>query len=118
MFRRSDKFPVGVSDEDWLVEAGEQGWVVLTKDQAIARRPNEMLALTRSGVRAFVLTAGEMTGEEQARLFSRFLPKMRQWVAAIRRGAFVVRVNSDRSSELLHPLKRRRTLPRRLAKRR
>jgi hypothetical protein len=108
VYRRADKFPPGVPDPDWLEEAGRVGWLVLTKDQAITRRRNEMTALVLAGVRAFVLAAGEMTGPDQASLFVRLLPKMREFVKNIRRGPFVVKVSKDRSTQLLHPKKRKR----------
>ena len=76
VYRVTDKFERGVSDPEWLPEAGRNGWIVLTKDKAIRRRPNEMMALMNSGVRAFVLAAGEITGADQAALFVRVLPKM------------------------------------------
>lgn len=40
------------------------GWVVLTKDKQIRRRTLELKALTEAGVAAFVLTAGNLRGEE------------------------------------------------------
>jgi hypothetical protein len=77
---RADRFPAGVTDPEWLVEAGSQGWIVLTKDQAIRKRPNEITALMNSGVRAFVLAAGEMTGPEKATLFGRIVTRIRYLV--------------------------------------
>ena len=68
VYKVTDKFERGVSDPEWLPEAGRNGWIVLTKDKAIRRRPNEMMALMNSGVRAFVLAAGEITGADQAAL--------------------------------------------------
>jgi hypothetical protein len=83
--------------------------LVLTKDQAIARRPNEIGALSLAGVRAFVLSAGEVTGPDQAALFVQFLPKIRKWLTKIRRGAFVIRVNKDGSSQVLYPSRHKHT---------
>ena len=40
----------------WLEQAGRTGWVALTKDDAIRRRPVELQALAAPGVRAFCLT--------------------------------------------------------------
>jgi hypothetical protein len=44
-------------DKDWLPLAGEQGWVVLSRDKGIRRRPAELRAVMDSGVRLFVLTS-------------------------------------------------------------
>jgi hypothetical protein len=59
----------GLQDERWLRDAGERGWVVLMKDDAIRRRPAEREALIASGVRAFCLTNAQLRGDEQARRF-------------------------------------------------
>ena len=74
----------------------------MTKDKAIRRRPNEMMALMNSGVRAFVLVAGEITGADQAALFVRVLPKMIELVNQLA-PPFVVRVSKDGRCEVLHP---------------
>ena len=103
VYARADKFQAGVTDPVWLTEAGNQGWIVLTKDKAIRHRPNEHRALVNAGVRAFVLAAGEMTGPDQAALFRRILPKIRQHVAELPPGPFVVRVARDGSCDVLYP---------------
>jgi uncharacterized protein with PIN domain len=54
-----------LSDEEWLKDAGAKGWVVLTKDRAIRRRPNERDALMGAGVRVFCLTSADLRGAEQ-----------------------------------------------------
>lgn len=58
-----------VSDAAWLKRAGRQGWVVLTKDDAIRRRPAEMQAFVAAGVRVFCLTTASLRAEEQAGRF-------------------------------------------------
>lgn len=45
-----------LADEVWLRDAGENDWIVLTKDDAIRRRPAERDALTEAAVRVFCLT--------------------------------------------------------------
>jgi hypothetical protein len=54
-----------IADEHWLERCGTEGWVVLTKDDAIRRRPLERQALERHGVRAFILTTASLTGPQQ-----------------------------------------------------
>ena len=99
---RADRFKAGVTDQEWLAEAGRHGWIVLTKDQAIRHRSNELGALVNSRVRAFVLAAGEMTGPNQAALFRRVLPRIRQFVAELL-PPFIVRLSADGSCEVLYP---------------
>jgi len=103
---RADCFSAGVTDAEWLGEAGKRGWIVLTKDQAIRHRPNELGALVNSRVRAFVLAAGEMTGPNQATVFRRAVPKIRQYVAELS-PPFIVRISADGSCEVLYPQLRR-----------
>jgi hypothetical protein len=59
----------GLTDEIWLRDVGERGWVVLMKDDAIRRRPLERDALIAGGVRAFCLANAQLRGEEMARRF-------------------------------------------------
>jgi hypothetical protein len=58
-----------LADEVWLRDAGENDWIVLTKDDAIRRRPAERDALTGAEVRAFCLTSAQLRGAEQIERF-------------------------------------------------
>jgi aryl-alcohol dehydrogenase-like predicted oxidoreductase len=58
-----------LADEVWLRDAGENSWIVLTKDDAIRRRPAERDALTEAEVRAFCLTSAQLRGAEQIERF-------------------------------------------------
>lgn len=58
-----------LEDEQWLRDAGGQGWVVLMKDDAIRRRPSERDALAEAGVRAFCLTNANLRAVEQTSRF-------------------------------------------------
>jgi hypothetical protein len=68
--------PRGTPDESWLKTAGEQGWVVLLRDQRIRHRANERAALLGAGVAAFVFTGGQVTAAETAALFSRLVSRI------------------------------------------
>lgn len=57
-------------DEIWLRDAGARRWVVLTKDDAIRRRPAERDALIDAGVRVFCLTSARLRGSEQIEWFA------------------------------------------------
>jgi PIN like domain len=59
----------GLPDETWLRDAGVNGWIVLTKDDAIRRRPAERDALTDAAVRVFCLTNRNLRGTEQTARF-------------------------------------------------
>jgi PIN like domain len=58
-----------LADEVWLRDAGDNDWIVLTKDDAIRRRPAERDALTEAAVRVFCLTNRNMRGSEQTERF-------------------------------------------------
>lgn len=58
-----------LADEVWLRDAGENGWIVLTKDDAIRRRPAERDALIQAAVRVFCLTNRNLRGAEQTKRF-------------------------------------------------
>ena len=58
-----------LADEVWLRDAGENHWIVLTKDDAIRRRPAERDALTQAAVRVFCLTNRNLRGAEQTERF-------------------------------------------------
>ena len=55
-------FPAGSEDPVWLRRAGEERWVVLTKDSRIRYRSNEIQALLTSGTRSFVLVSRNLPG--------------------------------------------------------
>lgn len=58
-----------LEDQVWLRDAGANGWIVLTKDDAIRRRPAEREALIDAGVRVFCLTNAQLRGVEQTARF-------------------------------------------------
>ena len=75
-----DRFANDAADEEWLPKIGELGWLILTKDDKIRRRPVERDALLRSGARAFVLPSGNMSGQEMASTVVKALPKIQRFV--------------------------------------
>lgn len=95
-----DTFGTGTPDVDWLPQVGARGWILITKDKNIRKREIELRALKQSRVRAFVLTAGGLKGEEQAHVFREALPAM---LRLLRRKAasFVARVTADANVEII-----------------
>ena len=73
-------FSAATPDTEWLGRAGERGWVVLTKDEAIRRRPLEMAALLSADVAAFILTARNITGAAMAATLVDALPRIARLV--------------------------------------
>lgn len=73
-------FPQNATDVEWLPEVGSKNWIVLTKDSMIKSRPAEKAALMNSGVRAFILVSGNLTGEEMAAIFVKALPAIKKFI--------------------------------------
>ena len=69
-------FSTNTPDEEWLQEVGKRGWILLTRDERIRRRPNELQAFRNHGVIGFVLTAGNASAADTAALVTRLYPKL------------------------------------------
>ena len=106
-----EHFAVDARDEDWLPEVGQRGWLVLTKDDRIRRRPVEREALMQSGARVFILPSGNMSGDEMASAIVKALPKIRRFVASTPPPfiARVSRVGEVRSLDPEGPSRTKRT---------
>lgn len=63
-------------DEIWLAKAGEDRWIVLTRDKRIRYRQLERLALQAAKVRAFVFTGGNVTSKDTAAILVVALERM------------------------------------------
>ncbi len=98
-----DLFPPDAPDTQLLTEVGKHGWVVLTKDQHIRRRPIERDALLAANLRVFVLTSGNLRGEEMAELFVRNLPKM-ETMARRTPAPFIARLTRTEAPTLVYPV--------------
>lgn len=91
MHVHDDHFLPDAKDEEWLTAVGRQGWVVLTKDIRIRYRNLERAALMRAGVGAFVLTTGDLKGDEMAKIFVKALPAISKFLAKHRK-PFIAKV--------------------------
>jgi hypothetical protein len=80
-----------VADHEWIAEIAKHGWVVLTKDKNFKRRELERQAIMAGGVRAFFLSAANLSGPEQADIFGKALPKIRR-LCAKHSGPFIARI--------------------------
>ena len=61
-----DLFAGNTPDVKWIAEVGRRGWVVLTRDQEIRRRPNELAAVCAARIHLFALTSGNPSADETA----------------------------------------------------
>ena len=81
METHDDHFVVDEGDTVWLSACGERGWVVVTKDLSIRRRPAELRALDMAGVHAIFLHGRNRPAEYLLHNFEAALPKI---IAALR----------------------------------
>jgi hypothetical protein len=63
-----DHFDDDTPDPDWLTAVGARGWVVLTRDQRIRTRPNELAAVRAARLHVFALTSGNLSAAATAQL--------------------------------------------------
>jgi hypothetical protein len=66
----------GVKDVEWLEVAGTNALVVITADSAIRRRPSEIAAVERYGVKMFSIANGHLTGPAQLALVRQHMPRI------------------------------------------
>ena len=96
-----DHFSQSAPDTEWLAAAGENGWIVITRDDRIRYRVAEKQALRRARVRAFVLAArGDLRAEELAEIFLRALPKIRRTITE-QQPPFIAKISRDANVTLV-----------------
>jgi hypothetical protein len=94
-----DHFPPETADVDWLPAVSDRGWVVLTKDEAIGRRPNEVVAIANADARVFILASGNLTREQMANLFVATWEKLEKF-ARSNPAPFIAKVYKDGKIQL------------------
>ncbi len=90
--RLTDIFPKGTPDEIWLAKAGENNWVVLTRDKRIRYRQLERLALQAAKVRTFVFTGGNVTGKDTGVILAGVLSRLEKLARAVS-GPFIYTIS-------------------------
>lgn len=76
----TDHFPQDIPDVDLFVEVSARGWVLLTKDKAMRRRPNEREMIVNAKVRVFNFSSANITGPEMIEALLKALPRMARFV--------------------------------------
>ncbi|HJW10746.1 MAG TPA: hypothetical protein VJ598_03110 [Albitalea sp.] len=74
-------FEPDTPDTTWIAEVGRRGWVVVTRDQEIRRRPNELRAVRDAGLHLFALTSGNLSAADTAAVIAKAWPSIQRWVA-------------------------------------
>ena len=70
------RFVPDCPDEEWLPVVGREGWIVLTRDKNIRRKPNELQAFKANRLLAIVLSSGQASAAATAELVVRLYPKL------------------------------------------
>lgn len=87
-----DEFAPNALDIEWLPEVGRQGWIVLTKDQAIGRNTIERIAVASSNVRLFMLNRQDFTGDQMIEIFCKAIGAMQNFIRK-HPAPFIAKVN-------------------------
>lgn len=83
-----------VADTEWLEMCGQEDLPVLSKDRRLRYRPQEIAAIRRHRVKAFVLTQGSLRAVEQVQRLERNRAAIEAACTEI--GPFVYAVHKDR----------------------
>ncbi len=73
-----DHFAQNTPDEEWLVEVGRRGWVILTKDKDIRHNELERRAILHANAACFMLGRGDVSAATMGRTWIAALPRMRR----------------------------------------
>ncbi|MBP7675599.1 MAG: hypothetical protein KBB14_04700 [Thermoanaerobaculia bacterium] len=74
--RIQDHFAPGTPDTVWLTKVGREGWLLLTKDRAIARKPAELSAYLTARVYGFFVAYGDLKKAEIVVAMEKAIPKI------------------------------------------
>jgi len=76
----TDHFEHDTPDTLWAPEVGRRGWIIVTKDNRVRRRPLELRALWSANVPAFVLRSGDTTGPQNAQAILAAMPTIHELI--------------------------------------
>ena len=96
--RHADHFAPATPDEVWLPEAGRRGWVVLTHDERIRYKPNELAAVMRHRVLLLVVQ-GQAPYPQLAKWFVQTLPRIEAFLAE-HQAPFIAKVQRPTPKDL------------------
>lgn len=75
-------------DEDWLAAAADKQWLVVTRDQRIRYKANELAAMRGARLHVFVFTQGGLTGAQTGDILVRCHAAILRQAAAVAPPAF------------------------------
>jgi hypothetical protein len=100
-------FAQGTPDDEWLTECGRRNWLVVSQDQHIRYRKNEIEAVRQANVRLFVFTGGSVTGQQAGETLAVALPRIYR-LATRNSPPFVAKITRGGDVEMYEDFSRRR----------
>jgi hypothetical protein len=97
-----DEFPPNTLDVDWIPEVGKRGWVVITGDRGISKKPAERKALEEAKIISVFMAKGftEKPIFELVSLFIKWWPDIDRHVHHVTPGTSL-QVNPNGKVEIL-----------------
>lgn len=96
----ADHFEDDAPDHIWLPEAAQRGWIILSRDEKILRRPIERDATIASGAALLVLVGASTRTGEIAENFLNTMPKILSFVESERK-PFIAKVYRPNPTSLV-----------------
>jgi predicted nuclease of predicted toxin-antitoxin system len=87
-----DHFPIDALDTEWLPVVSQRGWVVITKDLGLNSNYLELRAIASAGARVFILSSGNFTAEQMAKILVEELDRLQRFVQG-NQAPFIARIN-------------------------
>ena len=89
-----DHFAQTALDIEWIPEIGRRGWIILTKDAAIARNQIERQAITQANLRMFTLASQNLSGREMADSFRLAISDIKEFLNT-NPSPFIAKIHRD-----------------------
>jgi hypothetical protein len=82
--RHCDHFRDNAPDEEWIAEVARRGWIAITHDKEIRRRPNQRAAVISTAL-GLIVVIGRLPFPELAAYFARSRAKIDRFVLRTKR---------------------------------
>ena len=80
---KTDHFDQDAADSQWVPNAGARGWIILSADKELKHNLIEIVASIKSGTHSFILTSGNLTGQEMAHAFITAMPEIKEIITRL-----------------------------------
>ena len=71
-----DHFKPGTSDPEWLTALAKYGWTAISRDKRLRYRPNEIQTIRATQARVVIVTGGNLSAGDLAKLLRKFAKKL------------------------------------------